>query len=388
MKLLLNFTFNVSLETWFNSGYLTREIALYKKLLEKDFDITFLTYGGKKDLSYSKLLNGIDIIPAFISTKSKSHKINFLKSFILPLKLKNTFKNVDIIKTNQLRGSWVGWIAKILYGKKLIIRGGYEWLRNYAKNYAISSKIRGKKSYLRYLLTILKIYIFEYIAYKLADAIILTSYSDINFIIKKFKLKKKVHNIHHFPNPIDAELFKPLKIEKKDKHVLFVGTLYFVKNLVNLVEGFRDLKEFSLDIVGEGPQKELLKKKAKDLGININFLGIIPNEQLPEIINQYQIFILPSYYEGNPKVLLEAMSCGLACIGTDVKGINNILKHMENGLLCKTDSKSIKNAIITLYNNKNLRIKFGHNARQFILNNCSLNLIAKKEYLLYKSLFK
>ena len=81
------------------------------------------------------------------------------------------------------------------------------------------------------------------------------------------------------------------------------------------------------------------------------------------------------------------MSCGISCIGTNVRGINNIIKHKENGYLCETDSISIRNAIILLYNDKKLRKKIGQEAREFIVNNCSLESIANKEFLLYKSLF-
>ncbi len=155
---------------------------------------------------------------------------------------------------------------------------------------------------------------------------------------------------------------------------------------MNLINAFIDLDGFSLDIVGDGPYKKIIEEIAFKFDIKINFLSVVPNNKLPNIINQYQIFILPSFYEGNPKVLLEAMSCGLACIGTNVWGINSLIKHMENGYLCETDSESIKNAIITLYNNEELRRKIGAKARKFIINNCSLPSIVKKENLLYRSL--
>lgn len=383
MKLLLTFTYNVSLDVWYKSGVISREISLYKKLSEKNVKTIILTYGDHKDYNYVDLLNGIQIIPIKTYIKSKNRIMVFLKTFLIPLKLKKVIRNVNIIKTNQIEGSWIAVIAKILYRKKIIIRGGYDWLRNYIA----LNRINKKKNYFRYLITYFKIFILEYFSLLLADRIILTSDSDINFVIKAFKLRRKIGKFSHFYNFVDENLFKPMNLIKKDKHVLFIGKLYSVKNLIGLLNAFKDLDDFVLDIIGEGKLEEDLNMIIKELGIKANFLGIIPNEELPEIINQYQIFILPSFYEGNPKVLLEAMSCGISCIGTNVRGINNIIKHKENGYLCETDSISIRNAIISLYNDKKLRKIIGQEAREFIVNNCSLESIANKEYLLYKSLF-
>ena len=383
MKVLLLFTFKRSIDQWYKSGIIQRELSLYYKLLEKDVDITFLTFGDNKDLNYSNEFNGIKIIPTLRFIKSKIRRVSFLKSFLLPLKLKKLFKNVDVIKTNQLEGSWVAWLAKILFRKRLIVRGGFEWL----KFYILQNSMYKNRNYITYWLKFFWKYVIELISYKLADRIVLSNPDDIEFIIKMFRLKKNKRKIRLFYNFIEVERFKQINIEKKDKHILFIGRFNQQKNLVNLIKAFKNLEGFTLDLIGDGPDKKVLIREAKNLGVNVNFLGTFPNNEIPRILNQYPIFILPSYYEGNPKVLLEAMSCQIPCIGADVYGIKNIIKHKETGYLCGTDSESIKNAIIALYENETLRNEIGYKAREFILNNCSLDLIANKEFLLYKSLF-
>ena len=160
------------------------------------------------------------------------------------------------------------------------------------------------------------------------------------------------------------------------------------KNLINLLKSLKDISNFTLDIIGKGPQEEYLRKNADILGVNLKFLGVFPNDKLPYIYNQYEIFILPSHFEGNPKVLLEAMSCGVACIVTNVRGIREIIKHKENGYICSPTLDSIKNAIIELYNNKNLRTTLGNNARNYVKKNFSLDNIVKKEYLIYKKVLR
>ena len=386
MKNLLIFTYLKSLEEWHDTGLLTREIALYKELMKKNVKYSFLTFGTKKDLNYSKLLENIEIITIQDKISPKIPLIHFIKSFILPLRMKKVFQRFQIIKTNQIYGSWIACVAKLLFRKKIIIRGGYELLNWHT---TLSEK-RGLKNSIKYLILYVWYYLIEFFAYKLADGIILTSEYDISFIIKHFKLKKKYKNnkIRLIYNFIDTDLFKPSDAPKKDKKVLFIGKLDRQKNLFNLFKAFKDLKDFNLDIIGEGHLKNILKEYIRKENINVKLLGNIPNNQIPELLNQYHILILPSIWEGNPKVLLEAMSCGVPCIATNIPGINNIIKHKHNGFLCEKDFKSIRKAILALYNDVNLMKEITKNARKFIIDYCSLKVVVKKEYNFYKEVLQ
>ena len=78
---------------------------------------------------------------------------------------------------------------------------------------------------------------------------------------------------------------------------------------------------------------------------------------MPYVLNQAKVFILPSYYEGHSKALLEAMSCELPCVGSDVVGIKEDIQYMETGYLCETDYKSIANAIETVLSDDLLQKK-------------------------------
>jgi len=382
LKALLLFTFQETLQHWNELGIIDREIALYNKLKNKEIDFQFITYGNENDLSFKSKLNKIDIIPVKKYINSNNSILRLIRSFFLPIYMKKLFKNVDFIKTNQINGCWVAFIPKILYKKALIIRGGYEWFRNFLNMPRSSGLIND----FRFLINYFFYYIIEYIAYRLADKIILSNKDDIKFIIKTFRLNKRRDKIVLIPNYIDTDLFKPINNEKKTNHILFIGRLYIEKNLFNLFEAMKNLKDFTLDLIGNGPYREYLEEKAKLMKININFLGTIPNSRLPSIINQYEMFILPSYFEGNPKSLLEAMSCGIPCIGTNVRGINEIITHGENGYLCGISSNSIKKAIIALSNDKQLKNYLGKNAREYILKNCSLESIIDKELMVYKNL--
>jgi len=245
MKVLLLFSKGVSLQHWSDLGIIEREIFLYKKLQKKGIKFTFFTYGNDKDFKFSNQLEGINILPISDLIRSRYTIIKFIRFIFLPIKLKSLLKKIDIIKTNQVSGCWIGIFAKILYKRKLIVRAGYEWLRNYLDSYKISSS----KNYLLYLLNYIYIYITEFIAYKLADRIIITNRASIDFIIKTFKLKRKQKKIILITNFIDINLFKPLNIEKKDKHLLYIGRLSLEKNLFNLLLAVKELKGFTLNII-------------------------------------------------------------------------------------------------------------------------------------------
>jgi glycosyltransferase involved in cell wall biosynthesis len=268
-----------------------------------------------------------------------------------------------------MNGAWAAILSKWLYKKKLIIRCGYEWLN--------VSKLQNSP-----LLKLNFISLIEKIAYKVADKIILTSKKDKEFVEKRFKIPSA--KIEIIPNYIDIEIFKPLPV-KKEERIIFVGRLEREKNLFNLIEAITNLP-LKLIIIGNGHLRDKLEAFSKNRKANVEFKGNIPNDKLPEELNKSKIFILPSLYEGCPKVLLEAMACGLPCIGTNVDGINEVIKHKENGYLCKTNSDSIRKAIKEVLNNENLKKKITQNARRTVEENFNLKKFLEKEIEVYKSL--
>ena len=123
---------------------------------------------------------------------------------------------------------------------------------------------------------------------------------------------------------------------------------------------------------------------AKNEGVRVEFKGIISQEKLSEELNKSEIFILVSLSEGNPKVLLEAMSCGLSCIGSNIPSIKEIIEDGANGLLCQIDLGSICNSLLKLLNNDNLRMQMGIKARQAIIGRFGFEKIMEKELNLYE----
>ncbi len=362
------FTAGISVELWYRKGLFFREKLIYEKLLEqKIFDkIYWFTY-GINDKDYKKYLpNGVKIIPM-----PKIFNFNIgriIYSILMPLLQRRYLKECHILKTNQMWGSWTAVISKILYKKPLVVRTGY--------TISLFSLKENKK--LKYFIN----RIIEKIAYKFADSAIVASRKDYRYVVKRYNPKEIGIN----PNYIDISLFKPLTI-KKEGDVVFVGRLSHQKNVFNLIKAFEDLN-YTLDIYGDGELREKIEKLIKNLKLkNVKLKGVVPNSELPKILNQYKVFVLPSFYEGTPKALLEAMACGLACLGTNVEGIKEVI-HGKNGWLVGTDAHEIRKGVKILMENELLRKKLGRNARKTIEKKFSLEKVAEKEAKVYKSMFE
>ena len=222
-------------------------------------------------------------------------------------------------------------------------------------------------------------FINSYIAYRFANHVIVSSNHIKNFISAKFKVNKlKITVINNY---IDRNLFYINKkiLDRKANRILFVGRLTKQKNLQELLHAI-SLTNFGLDIIGEGEDKSKLVKLVTKNKINVKFLGSINNKLIGSYYNNYKVFILPSYVEGNPKVLLEAMSCGCTVICSNVQGNNSIIKHKFNGYFVNTNRNSIKNGINEIMTNEQLQIKLNNNSIKYIEQYCDLekNLLIEK----------
>src|SRR3989338_871788 len=128
MKVCLFFTYDMSLTAWDKGGSLNREVALYQELQKKGVEFAFFTYGGKDELAFQAKLPGIEIIPAYAKIKKPKLKaLALLQTLLFPYFFRKELRKYDIYKTNQMWCAWVPLIAKIIFRKALLARGGYEY---------------------------------------------------------------------------------------------------------------------------------------------------------------------------------------------------------------------------------------------------------------------
>jgi len=213
--------------------------------------------------------------------------------------------------------------------------------------------------------------IFSRFAFKLTNKIIAITPWEIDFIKKYGGKYKQIINI---PNGMNKLFFKKLKnndFKKKNKIkgklVLFFGRLNITKAPDKFVEIAKlILKERgNITFVIRGPD-EGMKKKVKELiGSNKKILLLPETRDRNEIIKMYQaadIYVLPSYREGLPLTLFEAMACSLPVVATPVNGVPYEMKQPENGFLVEYgDNQGFKKRILEILDNKRLQNKISKN---------------------------
>jgi glycosyltransferase involved in cell wall biosynthesis len=197
-------------------------------------------------------------------------------------------------------------------------------------------------------------------------------------------------------NGVDENIFYPKKNDGTNndkKYIMYAGRIDREKGLFDLVESANIIcnkrTDISFIIAGDGRDSNRLKKKIKKIGLQKRFifLGQIEKDQMIKLYQNATLFILPSYREGLPTVLLEAMSCGLPILATDVRGNRDLITNGKNGLLIPPkDPKKIAETILTLLNDKKLMKQLGNNARKTIIKNYTWNAVSNKFLKCYESL--
>jgi len=168
-------------------------------------------------------------------------------------------------------------------------------------------------------------------------------------------------------------------------NVLYIGRIRKEKGLDYLFKATKDMiDKINLGLIGEGPLKRNYRRKYP----YARFYGKIKMTELPSIINQYDVIILPSLHnssESFPNVLLEAMACEKPVIGTNVQGIPEMITNGKNGLLIpEKNPEAIRTAILIMLNQPNLRRKMGKTGRQITVKRFEKEKQIQK---LYKALF-
>ncbi|SDH15537.1 N-acetyl-alpha-D-glucosaminyl L-malate synthase BshA [Planococcus glaciei] len=153
---------------------------------------------------------------------------------------------------------------------------------------------------------------------------------------------KTIQTIYNFVDEREYKAADPgslkqdLGIDEEDKVLIHVSNFRNVKRVPDIIETFHRVQKHvpsKLLLVGDGPEMGRTVQQVKELGLEQHVLFLGKRDNLSELYNISDIKLLMSEKEAFGLVLLEAMACGVPCIGTNIGGIPEIIESGKNGYL-------------------------------------------------------
>jgi len=230
-------------------------------------------------------------------------------------------------------------------------------------------------------------YCFQY-----CDGITTPSQDLKNHLIALYNLPEE--KIMVIPNIVDTDHFMPLPKEINNQPFTFlhVGRFERAKGVITLIKAFIGFSRINKDCilvnigVPRGPIYEYCIELLKDAGMmdKVIFKGFVLYDDLPKYYSNADIVIVASeIYESFSYSVAQAMACGKAVISSSIGGISETLNNGKVGLMFEPgDYNQLIGSLNKLYNDNNMKIKYGVMARKYVVKNYSYNIL-KKTYLEY-----
>jgi len=196
------------------------------------------------------------------------------------------------------------------------------------------------------------------------------------------------------PFGVETAIFKRKRRGKK-RYI----TISFIKHLYEkygpryLIEAIplilQQCKAVVFNIVGSGPQEEYLVNLAMSLKVtsHVRFFGAIPHDQVVQVLNETDIFVMPSLYESDVfgVAAVEASSMEIPVVASDLGGIREAVVNGETGLLIPAGNpRAIADACLMLIRNSSLRRKMGRRGREFVKRNYEWRYCVEKMIGVYR----
>jgi glycosyltransferase involved in cell wall biosynthesis len=333
---------------------LLNEALGYGKLIEEVILVHFFT-----SYTVNKIAENVTVVTFPIIDPTTPFRlivstiISFFISLVLLMKIVLKYK-VNLIRADDIiiTGMPVLLVSYMCRIKSILnVLGNVEEVVIY--------KLNHKKMITAVVMKIIKL--IEIIEFRNYSACVLVS-KNLEPIARKYKARKI---FFCYPN-VDLSLFQTLPNSKsKDKYsqfsVLYVGRLEPEKGVTRIVNIAEKLRTVDFIIVGYGSQEQELRNQIKIKNLsNIQLLGMIDHNLLPQIYKKAHVLLLPSYTEGVPVVMLEAMMSELPVIVTDVGSVKEILNDDKGGFVVPIAStEEIIKKIQILMEHENLRMELG-----------------------------
>lgn len=338
------------------SAYYFR-LALIKALIKNNHEVIIIT--PKDEFSLELAKQGFNVYHYELS-RSSVNPLIVLKNL---LSLKNTLKNLnlDLLQTSAHKSNTTGIIAAKLAGIKYTF-GLVEGLGSFYIDEDFKSKL--VKTSINFLYKIV---------FKLANGFIFVNESNALFM-KNLGLKDEKIKIIKSVG-VNLKQFLPLQISKEEREcflqefnmpdkpiVLMIARALWHKGIKEFYEAANLLKDQANFVLagGRDDNKSCAPLEFLNSG-NVFYLGA--RKDIARLLNLCDIFVLPSYKEGYPRTVLEAMACKKACVVSDCEGCIEAVENAIDGLICKSkDAKDLAEKIQILLEDEKFKNTLAKNA--------------------------
>jgi len=210
--------------------------------------------------------------------------------------------------------------------------------------------------------------------------------------LKNLSEKNDPFPVRMIPNGIDTSYYTPNKARKHNGpfRILYAGRLQQQKNCIILLKALYELigRSWNAELIvcGDGPDKKRLQAYAKKntFDTHIHWYGWGTKMQMLHLYRNCNCLVNPSFCEGMPNAVMEAMACGLTVIATNVPGNNDVIVHMKNGILFESNNvHNLVDAIESIMRKPGLEKRLSGNARKWIKNKYDWSKVAKEYAVLF-----
>lgn len=195
------------------------------------------------------------------------------------------------------------------------------------------------------------------------------------------------------PKNVDTTIYRRYKIEDDNFIILFLGRLHPQKCPEDLINAFPKIIDkvpnAKLIFAGKGEEESKLKRMAKDLNLSNSVIsaGFVSENEKWGLLNNCDVFVLPSAIEGHPITVIEAMACSKPVIATSVGPFPEIIRAGETGLLVPLHAPNeLADAIIELALDEEKRKEMGVKAKDYATERFSINKTADEYLEIYERL--
>lgn len=226
------------------------------------------------------------------------------------------------------------------------------------------------------------------ILFSYSDLLLVLSPQWIKWIDQAFPNNNFNMKVLYNPCPIVQRDFS-----KKKNHILFAGTLNERKGYNRLLEAFSQIcnqhRNWKLIFAGNGAidNAKEIQQKLNIPDNQVEYLGWISNGKKEKVFQEASIYCLPSWGEGFPMGVLDAIAYGITVITTPVGGINDVMTNEVNGLIYDTyNIKELANCLEKAINSKDYRDRLVKEADKLVQNEFNIHCINKQLDQIYSTL--